>query len=141
MPKIYSYQFTVPEHVIDANGHVNNITYVQWMQDVAVRHSEAQGCTQDRYRHLGSSWVVRAHQVEYLRPAYAGEDIEILTWVCHMKRTRSLRRYRFRRVGDDTTLVRAETDWVYVDSTTGKPKTIDAEVSRAFEQVGPEEEP
>ena len=37
--------FTVPESVVDQNGHVNNVAYVQWMQDVAVQHADAVGGT------------------------------------------------------------------------------------------------
>lgn len=141
MPKSYSYRFFVPDNANDANGHVNNIVYVHWMQDVAIRHSDAQGCTADKYQHLGSSWVVRSHLIEYLRPAFAGDEIEIQTWVCNMKRTRSMRCYRFLRCADRTLLARSETDWVYVDNLTGKPKKIDSAVSEAFDLVAPEEEP
>jgi acyl-CoA thioester hydrolase len=141
MPKIFSYRFIIPDNANDANGHVNNIAYVQWMQDVAIRHSDAQGCTAEKYQQLGSSWVVRSHLIEYLQPAFAGEEVETLTWVCNMKRTRSLRRYRFFRCADRMLLVRAETDWVYVDNLVGKPKKIDSAVSEAFDLVPPAEEP
>ena len=40
---IYTYEFTVPDEAVDENGHVNNVMYVQWMQDAAVRHYEAMG--------------------------------------------------------------------------------------------------
>lgn len=141
MPKIYSYHFIIAPDANDANGHVNNIAYVQWMQDVAIRHSDTQGCTAEKYQQLGSSWVVRSHLIEYLQPAFAGEEMEIQTWVCNMKRTRSLRRYRFLRCADQTLLARAETDWVYVDSVSGKPKKIDSAVSEAFDLVAAEDEP
>jgi len=42
MAKFFSYRFIIPDDANDANGHVNNIAYVQWMQDVAIRHSDAQ---------------------------------------------------------------------------------------------------
>ena len=141
MPKIFFYRFFITPDAIDANGHVNNIAYVQWMQDVAIRHSDAQGFTAEKYQKLGSSWVVRAHLIEYLQPAFAGEEIEIQTWVCNMKRIRSMRRYRFFRCADRTLLARAETDWVYVDKVAGKPKKIDSAVSEAFDLVTPQEEP
>ncbi|MFO7765755.1 MAG: acyl-CoA thioesterase [Pelovirga sp.] len=140
MPQIFSSTFIIPAEANDANGHVNNIAYVQWMQDIAIRHSDAQGCTRDLYNGLGASWVVRSHLIEYLKPAFAGEEIEIRTWVCNMKRTRSLRRYQFLRRTDLTLLVRAETDWVYVDNRSGKPRKIDSAVSSAFELVTTEEQ-
>ncbi len=141
MPKIFSYRFIIPTEANDENGHVNNVIYIQWMQDAATRHSDEQGCTRGLYQRLGSSWVVRSHHIDYLRPAFAGDEIEIQTWVCNLKRTRSLRRYRFLRTADNTQLARAETDWVYVNADTGRPRSIDKEVSEAFIQVEPEEEP
>lgn len=35
---IYTKTITVPDRAIDENGHVNHVTYVQWLQDVAVEH-------------------------------------------------------------------------------------------------------
>jgi acyl-CoA thioester hydrolase len=71
---VYSYKFVVPESAVDENGHVNNVMYVQWMQEAAVRHYEAMGGTQPTQA-IGATWVVRSHLVEYLSPAFAGEGI------------------------------------------------------------------
>ncbi|MDX2481341.1 MAG: acyl-CoA thioesterase [Desulfuromusa sp.] len=141
MAKIYSYRFTIPTEANDENGHVNNVAYVQWMQDVATMHSDAQGCSRELYRSLNSSWLVRSHHIEYLRPAFAGDEIEIQTWVCNLKRASSLRRYLFLNTSNQSVLARAETDWVYVSADTGRPRRIDPEVSKAFILVPLEEEP
>lgn len=66
-----------------------------------------------------STWVVREHRIEYLLPAFRGEEIEIRTWVENLRRVRSLRKYEFIRRSDGRTLVRAETDWVFIDTRTG----------------------
>ena len=34
----FSHSFTVEATDIDEQGHVNNVAYVRWMQDVAVAH-------------------------------------------------------------------------------------------------------
>ena len=34
----YTKTISIPKSAIDENGHVNNVTYVQWMQDIAVEH-------------------------------------------------------------------------------------------------------
>jgi acyl-CoA thioester hydrolase len=141
MPKIFSHRFTIPIEANDKNGHVNNVAYVQWMQDVATMHSDAQGCTRELYLSLNSSWIVRSHQIEYLRPAFAGDEIEILTWVCNLQSARSLRRYRFLDTNQKTVLAQAETDWVYVNAKTGRPRRIDSQVREAFILVPGEEEP
>ena len=128
---IYPYEFTIPESAVDENGHVNNVVYVQWMQDAAVRHYEAMGGRQPTLE-LGATWVVRSHTIEYLSPAHAGERIKILTWVVNIRRVRSLRRYRFVRVKDEQLLVRGETDWVFVDADSGSPRAIPTEVASLF---------
>ena len=127
---IYSKLLIIPGSAIDENGHVNNVAYVQWMQEIAVEHYaslggiEAQGSD--------ATWFVREHRIEYLRPAFAGEEIEIRTWVENIRRVRSLRKYEFVRRSDGQVLVKGETDWVFVDVRTGRPLPIPEEVSSVF---------
>ena len=130
---IYSKTITIPESAIDENGHVNNVAYVQWMQDIAVEHYESIGGT-NPMQLIGATWVVREHRIEYLLPAFAGEDIEIRTWVENIRRVRSLRKYEFVRRSDSKVLVKGETDWVFVDAKTGALRAIPEEVSRVFEK-------
>ncbi len=136
---IYRYTFTVSDEAVDGNKHVNNVVYVQWMQDVAIKHSDANGGTQATDA-AGATWVVRSHRIDYLSPAFAGDQITALTWVVDFRRVRSLRRYKFFRTRDDTLLARGETEWVFVDARTGRPRTIPEEVAQAFPLIGPNEE-
>lgn len=132
---VYSKFFIIPSSAIDDNGHVNNVAYVQWMQDVAVEHYESIGGT-NPMQLVGATWIVREHRIEYLLPAFAGEEIEVKTWVENIRRVRSLRKYEFIRKSDGKTLVKGETDWVFVDVTTGRPLAIPAEVSQVFTHSG-----
>jgi acyl-CoA thioester hydrolase len=127
---VYSKNYIIPRSAIDENGHVNNVAYVQWMQDIAVEHySSIGGVTAQG---PDSTWVVREHKIEYLLPAFAEEEIEIKTWVENVRRVRSLRKYEFVRKADGKVLVRGETDWVFVDLKTGRPLAIPDEVARVF---------
>ena len=128
---VYSKTFSIPDSAIDENGHVNNVAYVQWMQDIAVEHYEAIGGVHPMQL-VGATWVVREHKIEYLLPAFAGEEIEIRTWVEEVRRVRSLRKYEFVRKSDGKTLVKGETDWVFVDAKTGRPIAIPEEVFKVF---------
>lgn len=127
---VYSKIINVPNSAIDENGHVNNVIYIQWMQDIAVEHYasigglEAQG--------PDATWVVREHKVEYLLPAFENEEIEIKTWVENIRRVRSLRKYEFIGKEDGKTLVRGETDWVFLDIKTGSPRAVSEKVINAF---------
>jgi acyl-CoA thioester hydrolase len=131
LSSVYSKAFFIPRSAIDENGHVNNVAYVQWMQDIAVEHYEAIGGV-NPMQLVGATWVVREHRVEYLLPTFENEEIEIRTWVENVRRVRSLRKYEFVRRSDGKILVRGETDWVFVDVKTGAPRAIPAEVSRVF---------
>jgi acyl-CoA thioester hydrolase len=119
---------------------VNNVAYVQWMQDIAVRHSETTGGTQ-AVMEAGAMWVVRKHCIEYLRPAFAGDHIRAMTWISSFRRALSLRKYKFLRISDNTVLSRGQTDWVFVDATSGRPRMIPPEVSGAFTLVSQDQEP
>lgn len=127
---IYTKTIIIPQNAIDENGHVNNVTYVQWMQDIAVEHYasiggiEAQG--------PDATWVVREHRIEYFLPAFENEEMEIKTWVEDIRRVRSLRKYEFVRKADGKVLVKGETDWVFVAVQTGRPLAIPVEVEDIF---------
>ena len=134
MDPVFHLQIVVPAAAVDQNRHVNNVAYVQWMQDAAIQHSAATGCTR-MTEAIGATWVARMHRIEYLRPAFAGETISVLTWVADFRRVRSLRRYKFIRAADQTVLAQGETDWVLVDAATGRPRAIPGEMARLFEVV------
>jgi acyl-CoA thioester hydrolase len=127
----YTKTIVVPHSAIDENGHANNVAFVQWMQDIAVEHYASLGGIEAQGN--GATWVVREHKIEYLLPAFLGEEIEIRTWVENIRRVRSLRRYEFVRKADGKMLVKGETDWVFVEVKTGSPRAIPDEVAKVFQ--------
>lgn len=135
---IHRLDLVVEPGTIDANGHVNNVEYLRWMQQAAISHSTAAGCTAATAAG-GFSWVARSHHIEYLRPAFAGERLTIFTWVATLRRSSSLRQYRI--VRDAVLVARGETVWVFVDAATGRPRPIPSSVSRGFSLVPPGAEP
>ena len=51
---------------IDELGHVNNVTYVRWVQDAAVAHWTAAAGAADQ---AALRWVVLRHEIDYQRAA------------------------------------------------------------------------
>lgn len=140
MPRIRVERFTIDRSSIDLNGHVNNQEYVRWMQDIAMAHSDQQGWTTERYIATKTTWVIRSHFIEYIRPAFAGDEILVLTWVAGIDTQSSRRKTRFLRAHDGKKLAEAETAWVFCDTTNGRPTDITPEVREAFPVVSDEAE-
>jgi acyl-CoA thioester hydrolase len=138
--RIFSKRFAVPADAIDMQGHVSNLAYVGWMQDVAIEHSASVGWSMRRYLELGAGWVVRSHFIEYFRPAFADEVMTVHTWVPRFDQRSTPRRYLFVRDADRVELAGAETIWVFVDLTTGRRRPIPAELLEAFDPVPEERE-
>jgi acyl-CoA thioester hydrolase len=136
MDGIFQFEIEVAPQDVDRNGHVNNVVYIQWMQDAAIAHARASGCTKASQA-VGATWVVRTHHIEYLSPLFAGDKVTVFTWPANFQRVRSTRKYKFVRA----VIARAETDWVFVNAKTGRPQSIPEEVKKTLPVVSAEMEP
>ncbi len=132
---VFVRRFDVTKTSIDVNGHVNNLEYLRWMQEVATAHSAACGWPLERYLATRTSWVVRSHHIEYERPAFAGDGLVATTWIRAFGAKSSPRRYLFWRASDRALIAKAETLWVYVDGRLGKPARIPDDFRSAFDLV------
>lgn len=135
MPAVFEFRHIVQPREIDGLGHVNNVEYLRWTQDAAVAHSSIQGWPQTAYITLGSGWVARTHTIEYLSPAFEGDEIVVKTWVADMKRVTSLRRFEIFRRSDEKQLAVAATNWAFINLRTGLPSRVPSEILEAFELV------
>ena len=117
---------------IDELEHVSNVVYLRWVQDVAVQHSEAVGYDSDAYRELGAVFVVRRHEIDYVRPAYAGERVRICTWVESWRGASAVRRTSIERAAGGQ-VARARTLWAFVDRRSGRPVRIPPRLVETFE--------
>lgn len=138
---IFSNRIKVSKLHIDVNNHVNNVAYVQWMQDIAYAHSQAVGYDAAKLDELGSTWVIRSHFIKYHRPALLGDELLVRTWPHEMKKASALRKYKFVRPSDGAVIASGESDWVYIDRTNGRPLAIDEEMRSAFPEVGENDAP
>ena len=64
---------------LDQLGHVNNVTYLQWVQEAAMAHWQALAPAADQAKVL---WIVLRHEIDYLHQAFLGDGIIARTWVC-----------------------------------------------------------
>ena len=126
----FVHEVEVVERDIDNLGHASNLVYLRWVQEAALAHSTALGFSESSYLARGQAWVVRRHEIEYLRAAVLGDRLRIETRVATMKVANSVRKTAIFREGE--LLCRAETDWVYVDLARARPIRIPEDVRGAF---------
>ena len=120
---------TVSEGMLDPQNHVNNVAYVKLVQDAALAH----------WYHLAPpnalesvTWVCRRHEVDYLKPAYLADELQIKTWVGEPSGATWERFTEITRLTDRALVLQARTVWVLLDAKTGRPKRVDASVKSWF---------
>jgi acyl-CoA thioester hydrolase len=120
---------------IDEQGHVSNVVFVRWVQDVAMAHSVAAGWDHAAYLRFGAIFVVHRHEVDYLRPVKAGERVGLITCVAWWRAATCERRTRVVRVRDGEVLARAVTLWALISVDGGRPLRIPRDLAEAFARV------
>jgi acyl-CoA thioester hydrolase len=102
------------------------------MQEAASDASAAAGYDVARYEAMGHYWLARETEVEVLHPLRYGDSVQVKTWVADFRRVRVRRAYELRRVGSGDLAARAHTDWVFMDTATGRPASIPRDMMAAF---------
>jgi len=114
---------------IDEMGHVNNVTYLRWVQEAAVAHWRALAPPQDQAALL---WVVVRHEIDYKRPAHLGDCILARTWVGTASGIRFERHTELLRAADGCLLAKARTLWCPIEALTRRPAGVRPEVRALF---------
>ncbi len=121
---------------IDGLGHANNAVYVSWLERCAWRHSQRLGLDLAEYRRLDRAMAVLRHEIDYLAAAYEGDELQLATWIVESdQRLRMNRRFQLVRPADGATLLRAQTTFVCIELSSGKPKRMPAEFIDGYGQA------
>ncbi|MCB1789798.1 MAG: acyl-CoA thioesterase [Gammaproteobacteria bacterium] len=114
---------------IDLLGHVNNVVYLRWVQDLAVAHWYNAATAQQQASLL---WIVARHEIDYKRPAFAGDIVAARTWVGSAHHHLFERFTEFRRKADGKLLARALTLWTPVDRDSKRVVDVGPDVYETF---------
>jgi acyl-CoA thioester hydrolase len=110
---------------IDEMGHVNNVVYVRWVQDVAAAHwnAAANEMLRRKYR-----WVVLRHEIDYKSAVTANDTIEGATWVGQHQGAKFDRYVSLTSLASSKVVAQAKTTWCLLDGHTYRPIRIPAEI-------------
>jgi len=118
---------TVKAEDIDELGHVNNVVYLSWVQRVSAAHWNELSTPEIRSNYL---WVALRHEIDYLNPAFLGDEVTAYTWVSSYDGAKSVRHVEFYH--GKKCVSKAKTNWCLLDAATLKPKRIGDDMKTLF---------
>jgi len=132
-PWRFTIRIRVRQYELDLLGHVNNSVYLNWIEQAAVDHVEAMGYGRAWSLEQGGTWVVREHHLTYFRPVGYGEVVLVTTLPQQISGVRGVRRTEIHRESDGALMTEAETHWIWVRASDGRPARVPRELLEWFE--------
>ena len=106
---------------IDANGHVNNVVYLRWAQEIGTAHWRA--CASPDAQALWA-WVALRHEIDYRRELKLGETAQGRTWVSATAEGPRFDRFIRLDGPDGRMCAQVQTTWVLIEQATGRPRRV-----------------
>jgi acyl-CoA thioester hydrolase len=125
----YTTEIIVKTEHIDDLQHVNNIQYVIWVQDIAIVHWEkaiTKAISENYF------WILLEHHIEYKKPAFLNDFIEVTTYIKENKGVTSTRCVEFYNKKTNTLLASSTTTWCLFNKISKKPNRITQEIMNCF---------
>ena len=119
----YQHRIDIRSEDIDVLGHVNNVVYVRWVQEVAEAHWENVAPSDVKAKYV---WVVLRHEIDYKNPAFLKDEITGFTWVGEHNGARFERFVKIQC--ESKVLAEAKTTWCLLDAKSLRPIRIPDEI-------------
>ena len=119
----HTWTFKVTEKDIDGLNHVNNVVYLQWVNDISEKHWNILATEKIRQKYI---WVVLRHELDYLNQAFLGDEITLVTWVGASSGVKSVRHVHVYKEG--VILLKAQSTWCLLDTASLRPTRIKEDI-------------
>ncbi|MCL6284012.1 acyl-CoA thioesterase [Ruegeria sp. 2012CJ41-6] len=115
-------RFKVTEDDLDGFHHVNNAVYLKWLDATVWEHTRAVGLSEQACIEMNRGMATVRHEIDYLSSAFLDDEVVVYNWVAtNDGKLRASRRFQIARLGDGKTILRAKSDYVCTNLTTGRP--------------------
>ena len=121
--KYFSYNHKVTANEIDNLHHVNNVVYLNWVQQASENHWKS---ISNQNINSAYVWIVLRHEIDYFTPALLNDVVTIKTWIGHSYGVKSERFVEI-SIGEKI-IAKAKTIWCLLDKKSLKPTRISGEV-------------
>ncbi|WP_426254642.1 acyl-CoA thioesterase [Sphingomonas sp. DC2300-3] len=133
MTQSIPHQFPVPIDPadIDFMGHVNNASYLKWVQDAVVSHWQKLAPADAVATHL---WVALKHEITYRKPTFLGDDVIATVLLEKVQGARAFYDTVIRR-GEEV-VAEVKSSWCCLDAETLRPARLARDIVERFFQLG-----
>ena len=112
---------------IDFMGHVNNASYLKWVQSAVIDHWRALAPADAVAAHL---WVALKHEITYRRPTFLGDVVIATVLLNRVQGARAFYQTVIKR-GEEV-LAEVQSSWCCLDSETMRPARLAREIIQRF---------
>ena len=126
-PLPHTYPIGIDPADIDFMGHVNNASYLKWVQEAVVSHWQRLAPPEAVAQHL---WVALKHEITYRKPTFLGDDVIATVLLEKVQGARAFYETIIRR-GDEV-LAEIKSSWCSLDAETLRPARLAASVVERF---------
>ncbi|HET9231427.1 MAG TPA: thioesterase family protein [Vitreimonas sp.] len=128
--EIFIQRFPVDATDIDELGHVNNIVYLRYAQEIAIAHWSARATPEMVSDYV---WVVLRHEADYRAPLTLGDEVEVRTWVDEAPQGAAWARFvEIRKTGAEKPSAQIKSNWALLDAKTRRVKRVPQEIVARF---------
>lgn len=125
--KIYTYQ-------IDFVGHVNNIIYIQWLENGRVKLLEAIGLPAfDLAASDGIVPVLTETSIKYKKPFFLNNSVTVEIWISKLNNASAIMNFQFLNEKNEVCAI-AQQKGLFIDRKTMRPVRLTEEHRHAFEK-------
>ena len=128
--QIFEKTIKVSNNDLDGLNHVNNVRYVQWVQDVAEEHwnLKASADILDAY-----FWVMISHHIQYKGQAFLNDILVLKTFVTKSEGVTSTRMVEIYNKNSEKLLTTSETKWCFMSKDNSRPARIPQNIIELFD--------
>ena len=128
--EIFTQRFPVDAADIDELGHVNNIVYLRYAQEIAIAHWSARAAPEMLANYV---WVVLRHEADYRAALTLGDDVEVRTWVDEAPQGAAWARFvEIRKAGAERPSAQIKSNWALLDAKTRRVKRVPQDLVARF---------
>ena len=129
--EIFQSRHKVRSYECDSYGHVNNATYLNFLEFARMEALEAKTLDLDKLKELGFLVLIRRVEIDYKYPARMGDMLVIKTFVRDHKQTSGTFTQEITKESDGKSVVAANVTWVFTNLQ-GRPIPIPPVIKEAF---------